>query len=396
MIKRYIFLFLFISIMVFIYIPCGNVAYATEGTDKSQLEDEINENINNIDWSELESYLNSLDDEYTVDVLGSVKDLCISIIDGNNKLSFGEFINFILKIIIGELRLVLPIGGTTIAVCILLSISKEINNNSSKNGVNQIVQLIGLATILTLISFLITDCIDTAYKNINSITKFMDISFPILLTLMTALGGTTTVVLYQPIMLIYSTYIIKIINFAIFPLFYGTLIFSILNNISDSINLDKFASTTKSLANWVLGIVFSIFISYITAQGITGTSIDSLAIRGTKYALSSYVPVIGGYIKDGLDIVMASCVVIKNALGFSMILLLIITSLLPIIKILIINFSLKLIASIVQPIADKKISNMLFSISSSLFLLVEIIVCITFSVFVVLMLIIYSCNWGLL
>jgi stage III sporulation protein AE len=187
-----------------------------------------------------------------------------------------------------------------------------------------------------------------------------------------------------------------VIEVVIFPLFYATLVFGLISEMTDNVKLVKFTKTSKSAANWILGIMFSIFITFTTAQGITGASFDSLATRGAKYALSSYVPVIGNYLKEGFDLVLASCIVIKNALGLSAIIVLVYLAIIPIIKILTLIFTFKILSAIMEPISDKKFANMLYSTSNALTVLVTIVICITFTLLIMFMLIIYTCNWGLL
>jgi hypothetical protein len=53
----------------------------------------------------------------------------------------------------------------------------------------------------------------------------------------------------------------------------------------------------------------------MTVQGITSASIDGISIRATKYAISNSIPIVGGFLRDGFDIVIAGSVLIKNAVG---------------------------------------------------------------------------------
>jgi stage III sporulation protein AE len=217
-----------------------------------------------------------------------------------------------------------------------------------------------------------------------------------MLVLVSALGGTASVAMYQPLVLIFSAVIFKIINFIVIPLFYVTFVFGIIGNLSDDLKLEKFAKTSKSAAEWILGIVFSLFITFITAQGITGASIDNLAIRGAKFALSGYVPVVGGQLKEGFDIVVASCLVIKNALGLTSIIVLVFTVILPILRLVVFMLMLKLTAAIIEPVSDKKFSNCLTATAKSITLLIVALIAITFAILIIFMLLIYTVNLGVM
>ena len=58
-------------------------------------------------------------------------------------------------------------------------------------------------------------------------------------------------------------------------------------------------------------------------QGIAVGSFDSLSIRTTKYTIKSYVPVMGGYLSDGMDLILSSTILIKNSVGLVGVLLII-------------------------------------------------------------------------
>ena len=138
------------------------------------------------------------------------------------------------------------------------------------------------------------------------------------------------------------------------------------------------------------------FVGFITLEGITGATFDTVTVKSTKFALSSYVPILGGYLSDGFDLVMASCVLIKNAVGLTAIILLFFIAIVPVLKILVLSLSLRLASAIIEPISDNKISDLLFSVSKNLILLVVVLLGFAFVVFIVIMLIIYTCNFGVL
>ena len=132
----------------------------------------------------------------------------------------------------------------------------------------------------------------------------------------------------------------------------------------------------------------------MSAQGIVGASIDNVSIRSAKFALSSYVPILGGYLSDGFDIVLASGVLIKNALGLAGVMMLIAAVAGPVLKILVISLALRLAGGILEPVSDEKISGLLYTTGKNLMVLVSIILGLFFLVFVVFMLVITSCNAG--
>ncbi|NLL56843.1 MAG: hypothetical protein GX242_06495 [Clostridiales bacterium] len=395
--KKIVWTILLIILLSILSIPNLYPAYASqEESQESSLEETLDQTFNSFDISELEEFLNELESEYSKSLGTTFKELIYSIVNGTNTYDFGYFINMVLAVFLGELRHILPTAISIIIIGILYGILKNFTDNLSSTGIRKVVYIACYGVMLALIMVLVSNSIIKTKKTLTILGRFIDIVFPILLTLITSLGGATTAAIYQPLILVLITVIFKVIETVIFPLFYAAFIFGLISEMTDNVKLVKFTKTAKSAANWIIGIMFSIFITFTTAQGITGASFDSLATRGAKYALSSYVPVIGNYLKEGFDLVLASCIVIKNALGLSAIIVLVFLAIIPIIKILTLIFTFKILSAIIEPISDKKFSNMLYATSNALTILVTIVICISFTLLIMLMLIIYTCNWGLL
>ena len=97
-----------------------------------------------------------------------------------------------------------------------------------------------------------------------------------------------------------------------------------------------------------------------------------------KFAIKSYIPILGSYLSDGVSVILAGSVLIKNAVGVSGLLLLFSVVFSPLIKIIIVLLLLKLTSAILEPLGDSKVSNFLFSISKSLNMLVVCLLATSF------------------
>ena len=119
---------------------------------------------------------------------------------------------------------------------------------------------------------------------------------------------------------------------------------------------------------------------------------DKFGFNVAKFAVSSYVPVLGGYLSDGLDLLTASVVLVKNALGYVGAIVLCSIVLFPIVKVVV--FSLKLTSAVCEPLGDTRTSNLLFAVSKNTNLLITALAGVAFAFFLLVMLMISSCNPG--
>ena len=130
----------------------------------------------------------------------------------------------------------------------------------------------------------------------------------------------------------------------------------------------------------------------MTIQGISASAVDGLSIRTAKYTIRSYVPIVGGYVSDGLSIIMASGMLIKNAVGTAGLLLILFSVISPVISLVLFMFSLRFMAGIIEPIGDRKTANFVTDISKSMSMLIALIVAVAFMYMVMTGLIIGSAN----
>ena len=165
-----------------------------------------------------------------------------------------------------------------------------------------------------------------------------------------------------------------------------------ISDISPDVQLRKYADFFLSIVKWLVGLVVVIYGFFITAQGITAGNFDGISFKALKYAISNGVPIIGGFVGSGFDLVVAGSILIKNSIGIVVVLALFYNLLSPIMYMIVLNLALKLISSITEPISDIKVSNFCSSISKSITYLIVSIIMVGIMFFVTILLMIFSGN----
>ena len=221
----------------------------------------------------------------------------------------------------------------------------------------------------------------------------MEVVFPLLLTIMTAIGGTMSVSIYQPAVALLSSAIMHIFTSVLMPIFIFSIVFTIISNLTSTVKLEKFTKFFQSTFKWIIGGIFTVFMAFLSIQGITASTYDGVSIRTAKYAIRSYVPILGGYLSEGFDVIMASSVLIKNAIGASGLLLMFSSIISPIVKIVVFILVLKLAAAILEPLTDVRISDFIYSVSKSLSMLIVMILGVAFMYLITVGLIMCTANF---
>ena len=390
-IKVYALIFLF----SFIIAP----ALVSSTTEYAMAKSEVEENLTKEITENLDALVNEDLDRYFQNLEGSLgyslKDFVKGVINGEIKVSAENVLEVVSSSVKSGIKDSIASIISILTLAIFSSLAKSITAGFKKDGIENIVHFAVYGAILCTLAISLGAVVKSTYESLKDVNKLLDGVFPILVTLITALGGVSATSILQPTTLLISNLIIKLILNLIIPIFCAVVIFTFVGNMSNTIKLDKFSKTLKSLANWTLGITFSLVTTFTSIQGLVGASFDSISIKSAKFALSSYIPILGGYLSEGFDIVMASCVLVKNALGITAFLILLGIILTPIIKILLLSFALKIVSSIVEPLGENNVSNLLYDTAGHLNLLVACLGGIAFLVFIILSITIGAFNGGI-
>jgi len=314
------------------------------------------------------------------------------ILSGEFAADFPNIFGALFSLLGGAVQNVLPMIVLIIGIAVLSGFVQSLRHESGGEGVKHIIHFATYIAIVTVVLYAVADVTLTVGRTLTSLKMQMDIIFPILLTLMAALGGTASVSVYQPAIVMLSMGVMQIFTYVIMPIFIITLVFSVVGNLSSSNKYDKFVSFFTSVYKWILGITFTVFLGFLSVLGITAGVHDGVSIRAAKFTMSSYVPFLGGYLSQGFDLILASSMLIKNAVGVAGLFLLLGVVLGPIFQIVVLILGLKLAAAITQPLADDRISNFLTSISKAFTMLVAILIGAAFMYFITIGLVMITGN----
>ncbi|MFA6859844.1 MAG: stage III sporulation protein AE [Clostridia bacterium] len=368
------------SLLVLSFFKTTVTAYADETSDiESEIEDTIDGQLGGLDISEIEKILASIgEQEYEIFGNKNFSEFLMNILSGEFSENGKNFFSAILALVFDDILIFLPLVATIVSISILCGFVSNIRSRLGSKATGDIVHFVCYGVVILLVMNVVRQMIGMTTSTLNLLKEEMDAIFPILLTLMTTIGGSVSVSVYQPMVAVLSGGIVQIGTSVLMPIFIFILIFSVLSNLSSSFKFEKFVSFFSSCFKWILGTSFTIFIAFLSIQGITASSLDGVSIRTAKFAIRSYIPIVGGYLSDGFNVIMASSVLIKNAVGAAGLMLLFATIAVPIIKILIFSLSMHLASAILEPLADSRTANFVHTVAKTCTLLVAILICVSF------------------
>ncbi len=351
------------------------------------LSENVNEQINNIDFTKLESLSYDLEQGENSFLFNFNK-----IINGNYSVNYESFFEYVKNTIINNTLDFMPTLVTILAISVFSSLINSSKSVVNSEGVASIINLVCYLTVVLLLSTKIFSYFSNAKIIIENISKINEIMSPIIITLMIASGGTISASIYKPTVTFFTNGIVNLILLVVFPLISLTLIFGVISVFSKTIKLNKFVDFFSSTIKWIIGLTITIFGLFLSVQGITGAMHDGISIKAAKYAISNSVPLVGGFLRDTFDLTVAGSVLIKNAVGISSIIILINYIITPVVEIAVFSLVLKLASAFTECISDNKTTELCGYVSKSLTFLNAVILLTGFMLFITILLMIFSAN----
>ncbi|MDO5300386.1 MAG: stage III sporulation protein AE [Clostridia bacterium] len=244
------------------------------------------------------------------------------------------------------------------------------------DSLGSLVRSVCFVLILIPIVLLVIGELEHARETIVAMTTRMEKMLPMLLALLTAVGGNASSAFLHPVVVAASGSMVFLAREVILRLVMCTCAVTAVNHLSDRAHLTRMAQLLRSAVCWLLGVSFTVFLGAMSLQGVCSASIDGVAIRAAKYAVDNFVPVVGGMFSDTMDTLVGCTLIVKNALGVAAVLVLGAVILGPMIRTLAVVFVMKLSAALLEPVADAEVIGAIGDFSRTIVLFLITMLCV--------------------
>ena len=251
----------------------------------------------------------------------------------------------ILNLLGTEVQTGLKSLASILVIIIIHSILKSISESLENDNISKLIYYVQYIAIVTIIMSNFSDIINLVKETTTNLVGFMNTLIPVLVSLMLYTGSITTTSILEPIILFMINFIGNMIQDILIPIILIITSISIVSKISDNVQVEKIAKFLKSSTVWFLGLVLTIFVGVVSLEGTLSSSVDGITAKTAKMMVSSAVPVVGKILGDVIDSVLGCGLILKNALGFIGVIIIIGICILPILKLGILTISYKLVGS---------------------------------------------------
>lgn len=208
--------------------------------------------------------------------------------------------------------------------------------------------------ILTM-ALLISDLrehVALAGETVDRMAEWMQAIFPVLVTLLAAVGGTASSAFYQPAVIAAGGAMTTLVHQVTMPLAVSVAVLTMVGSLSEELHVSRLCRLFRQAANWTLGFGFTVFIGVMSVQGVSAAALDGVSIRTAKYAIDNFIPIVGGMFSDTVDTLVGCSLVVHNAVGVFGLLLLLGALLVPLLRTVCTLFLYRAAAAVIEPVSN--------------------------------------------
>ncbi len=387
--RRFPILLALLVVVILVFCQTGTVnasAYtAEEQAALDRLEEQVEDLLASLDTAELEEYLQTLSQFDGKDVREMLADL----VTGDYALEYDTMWESVLALVWEEGRAMLPAFAVILAVAVLCGILNSAKSGFLQSSMSDIIHFVSYISVGAIVLAVLTNILQAAFSAIAAMQRQMQIVYPLLLTLMAASGGAVSAGVFRPAVAFLASGICELFTAVVLPTSVVVVALTFAGNLSPDVRCEKLGGLFKSVNKWLIGLTLGLFTLFLTVQGIASAQYDGLSLRAVKYLVSGSVPIVGGFLSGGVDLVLAGSALIKNALGSFSVLLLFASVLRPLLLFAAFQLFLRLCAAATEPVGGK-ISSFLTSLANDCGFFIAGLLCVAFLHFLTILLLVCS------
>ncbi len=317
----------------------------------------------------------SLDDE-TKELLSKLGVDSLTL-DSLLNLSPKRVVALIIELLTGKAGEILRFVFVLFAVLIFISlIDCFIDSDSKLSGQFGTFYLIFFAVIL--MPQIIT-CVSNAVSAIRMLAGFSKLLIPVMAGIITVSGNPLLALGFNSLTFSAAEIISAFSSSFLTPLAGVNLSLSVAGAFNPLLKTKQIGAVLKKFVTVALSLIITLFVGLLTIKGFLADAADTLAMKGTKFALSTFIPVIGGSVGEALSSLTGSLTLLSSVVGVVGIIVLVLIVLPSLIEIVLWRFVLFCASFFCSLLGSEKIADMLESFSAAIVILAVILI---FSAFI--------------
>ena len=290
---------------------------------------------------------------------GGVKELLQKLASGQVVMDASQLLNQLISSAAGVFRTSLWRMTRLMAPAMLTACAEWLQHGNGMAG--KTARYAGLLMTMVFLAADLKEHTELCMHTIGLMADWMQALFPLMMTLLAAVGGTASSAFYQPAVMAAAGSMTALIQQVTLPLAVSVAVLSMAGGLSEGLRVSRLCRLLMQAACWTLGLGFTVFVGVMSVQGVNAAALDGVSIRTAKFAMDRFIPIVGGMFADTVDTLVGCSLVVHNALGVLGLLLVLGALLMPLIRVVMTLFLYRTAAALLEPVSNSPLCRTISS-----------------------------------
>lgn len=380
-----------IGIFILVFMFTTIVSFGAEPqTKSSETENIIYEQLDQLNLTELENMMNLINDNNT-DIMPDLtpKSIIQHLIKGEKIFDYHDILNKTLKLFFSEIYINTKFIIEVVIIAIIIALLKNLAASFGETTVSNLASIICSCAVIALCLGSFRYTYGVCSEALETMISFMQAILPVLITLLIGMGNLASGALFNPVIMAAINVFSSICQKFILPAVFLSCTFFLINSMTEHNYIKKLATFMRQFAVFAMGLIATLFSGLTAVQGIVSSSADGILGKTAKFSIDNFVPIVGGFIADSVDLVLSCTTLLKNSVGAIGVIIVIFLMLIPMVKLLAIAVLYKMASIILEPIGASNVSDCLNEMGNTVIVL-SIIMVLTAIMFLIFLTILVS------
>ena len=373
--RRALTAWILLGLLAFFFSPVL-VSAAEEQSEKSQTEEELLREqeesqealLEGLELGKMQEAVNELLGEETF----SVREALERILSGEEVFSLDFLLEtvrgFLYEHFLADREVLFQVVLLVLLAALFTNFTNVFSGSQAGEASFYIVYMLLLALLIHSFGTLSADL----SGSLEDLTAFMQALMPSYFLAVTAASGAATAMVFYE-MVLGVIYLIQVLLLqAVIPGIQAYVIIQLINYLHKEDFLSKLADLLKTILEWTMRTITALVIGMELIQNMVSPALDSLK-RDALGKTAASIPGIGNVIDGATEVALGTAVLIRNCLGVTGIVILVILGLAPVIKQAVDILAYKLLAALLQPVSDRRMTGCLLAMGEGCRLLLKVL-----------------------
>ncbi len=205
--------------------------------------------------------------------------------------------------------------GVVVGIVLVFVLLQSLKNSLNSDYLLSAFEITAALAISVAVFAAVKRGYTASYNAIEDLAGFMHTLMPVMASAITLTGAAVSSATLAPVILMAVDAAVRFNATVFLPLLNIYFSLSLMAAVSDKINISGMLKFVKNIISVGMGLILTLLVGVLSLQRVIAGASDNLAGRAAKFALGSFIPVVGGILKDVAETVFSAMGIIKSTAG---------------------------------------------------------------------------------